>query len=56
MINKISGDKKTFNFFKGNEDENEIKKENSKSSIRGSLGSVYSINSFLRKTNNEKPK
>ena len=56
MINKISGDKKKFNFFKGNEDENEIKKENSKSSIRGSLGSVYSINSFLRKTNNEKPK
>lgn len=52
MISKISGDKKIYNFLKGTE-ENDKKRESSKYSIRGSLGSVYSINSMLRKTNKE---
>ena len=45
MITKISGDKI---FGKGNEEENEIKR-NTKSSIRSSSGSVYSINTILKK-------
>ena len=51
MIFKISGDKKFYTLLKGNEDENEIKKESFRSSVRGSFDSVYSINSMLRKTN-----
>ena len=57
MITKISGDKKSSNFT-GKEDEdeneNENKKDGSKISIRDSFGSVYSINSILRKTIKDK--
>ena len=56
MIAKISGDKKSFDILaKENEEENEIKKDNSKNSIRESFGSVYSIESMLKKSNIDKP-
>ena len=55
MITKITGDKKSSNFTgKEDEDENEIKKDGSKISIRDSFSSVYSINSILRKTIKDK--
>ena len=55
MITKISGDKKSDALTgKVNEDENTNKKEASKTSIRESFCSVYSINSLLRKSNKDK--
>ena len=57
MITKISGDKKSYALTgKVNEDETNNKKEESKASIRESFCSIYSINSFLRKNNNDKDK
>ena len=57
MIAKISGDKKSLEIL-GNTNEgenNNQKRDTSKCSIRESFGSVYSLESMLRKSNKETP-